>query len=399
MKNITSQTETFTTSGDFELGLGEIDRQSVYYSTRPRDSVTRSDSVNSTLVVYIPGFGNDAQFYRKVFCKKISEKYGFHAMTVDYHCLYARSEDPKDLTFETEDEMDIDQILKKHQIEFQSHEGMLSIFERLNKVLQRKGIKERFTATLNPQKEEYQNGGILAAMDIINAIHDWKQKTDLDNPRVILIGSSYGGYLANLVSKIVPSLITAVIDNSSWAKINTAYIIGRDLKIPEHTIQPWSHIQIAYYVKSAWTQQKGLPNSFDGSRFEIRSFTPLQIEQMAKHNSKCFYFFTHAHKDNIALTEDKIKMATDMLNHGMKVHLEVYDETDVDGHYIKNMNHGMDMSMLTLFDKALTLINQQLEHTTIETWQPTSITYRSEDKCYQFDFADNGVRGKVKAVQ
>lgn len=62
-------------------------------------------------------------------------------------------------------------------------------------------------ASLLPGNNEYQNLGILASLDVLNAISDAVDRYDLDFDNIIITGSSYGGYIANLVTKIAPGYI------------------------------------------------------------------------------------------------------------------------------------------------------------------------------------------------
>lgn len=54
-----SETITFATTGDFELGLGHAPRETDYTIYHP-------DKAPKGLVVFVPGFGEDAGGYRQV---------------------------------------------------------------------------------------------------------------------------------------------------------------------------------------------------------------------------------------------------------------------------------------------------------------------------------------------
>ncbi|HHD7223133.1 TPA: DUF2920 family protein, partial [Citrobacter freundii] len=133
---------------------------------------------------------------------------------------------------------------------------------------------------IEPKNNEYQNFGLLPALDIINAINDAILNFEMENSKIILIGSSYGGYIANMVEKIAPGLVNAIIDNSSWSSPNMKYLIGRELNNTEFRQQLSSNIIMDLYVKSPWTLIKGLPNTLSKSRIQIRSFDPDQLSQM-----------------------------------------------------------------------------------------------------------------------
>ncbi|WP_044410347.1 DUF2920 family protein [Thiomicrospira microaerophila] len=377
--------ESFTAACDFELGQHHVKRISNYYLYLP------DDDYQPRLVVYIPGFGDDASAYRKVFCQKICEQYRLVTMTVDYHGLLSRSQKKEDLYFEQVDEQLIGQLLTKHGVKLDGTESALVALEKLNSALEVKGVVENITATLLPKKKEYQNGGLMAALDILNAINDFQNKYKVENPDVILVGSSNGGFIANLVSKIAPNTISAVIDNSSWASLSLTYIVGRDLKTPESAHYFWSNLKVYYYVLSAWTMRPNLPNTFLSSHHAIRGFDDTQIKQMAKNGSICFYYFAHAIDDNIAPTQAKINMAKTMISEGFDVHMEVFDQGDIDGKLVKNLEHGMGMSMLTLFDRAWPMVSKKLTQSPNDFVLKSKICYEASGVAYGFDFNEKGV--------
>lgn len=157
-----------------------------------------------------------------------------------------------------------------------------------------------FSAGLSPTNNEYQNFGILAAIDIINAINDALQRYRIDKNNITLIGSSYGGYLANLVTKNKPGAIRLVLDNSSWAKPNLSYIVGREINSPEFIYSIKNKIKLQLYVKTPWTLKDSGSNRFTGAVKEIRSFTIDQVKQMARQGaSNTEYIFYHSIKDTI----------------------------------------------------------------------------------------------------
>ncbi|WP_318530100.1 DUF2920 family protein [Campylobacter sp. IFREMER_LSEM_CL292] len=61
------------------------------------------------------------------------------------------------------------------------------------------------TSTMLPANNEYQNYGIMAAIDCINSLKDLcKNFPDFRRLPKIYGGGSYGGYLSLLISKIAP---------------------------------------------------------------------------------------------------------------------------------------------------------------------------------------------------
>ena len=67
-----------------------------------------------------------------------------------------------------------------------------------------------------PPNGEYQNFGVMSAIDVINALLYVKKEFRLQKLPCVLVGSSHGAYIANLAAKIAPWAIAGVMDNAAW---------------------------------------------------------------------------------------------------------------------------------------------------------------------------------------
>lgn len=378
---------SFLTTPDFELGFEHCSRQTDYYIAHPK-------TLSKGLVVYIPGFGEDAGDYRHVFCEKVAEKYDLSVMTVDYHCFYSRPKAEGSTVYEAEDIALIEKKFMQYSLPFSGNSVEEGI-NNLNDYLASIGSNDEITATLIPGKNEYQNGGVMQALDIINAVGDALNKYNLPADNVILIGSSYGGYIANLATKFAPKTFKAVFDNSSWANPHFGYVVGREYGFAEFLDSTHSHLKTRFHVRSAWTLKKNLPNTFDGKRFHVRAFTEEQIRQFCQYKPETYYYFIHAENDSTALTDDKVQMAKQMINGQLNVHMEVIEADDVDGKYIKTIKHGMNLSMLTFFDKAYAHIEGYQKSSENDLSMQSVIRYVSSECLYEFDFSSLPVKGRV----
>lgn len=274
MNNGPVEIEVFSTN-DFEFGINKK-RKCKYKIFNPHHT--------KGLVVYIPGFGVDLGEYTEVFCKKISEKFSLATMSVEYFCIHCRPSIGAEIEFELEDINQFSGILAQEQ-------GKDTI-EKIVTYTEKNNIRINANASLKPKKGEYQNFGILAAIDTINCIKDATDKFSFNKNNIILIGSSYGGYIANIATKIYPGLIRAVFDNSSWAQPNLAYVVGRELNKPEFILKISEKLSLNLFVKSPWTLKANLPNSFSGDKYLIRSFDYGQVKQMFNNGGgDTFYIF------------------------------------------------------------------------------------------------------------
>ncbi|MBE0470921.1 MAG: DUF2920 family protein, partial [Methyloprofundus sp.] len=345
------------------------------------------------LVVYIPGFGGDLGTYSKVFCEKVSQSHKLAALTLNYFCIGSRPATGARFEIDKAEKPKIRQVFQEL-----GGSGEASL-EKINDLLMNTNNFLRLKGTLEPTKSEYQNFGVLAALDIINAIKDAVKRFDLKIDNVILVGSSYGGYLANLVTKIYPGLVRAVFDNSSWAHPNLSYIIGRELGTAEFSYQILPKIILDLNVKTPWTHQLGLPNTFSTDRKEIRSFTRSQLEQMyVQGGQDTFYVFYHAESDQIADTKEKVEMVNQMVMLGFKnIMMKVMDHSDVDGVLVKNLNHGMGMSMVKFFESCYSMLEEVNPNFQFNSTLGSS-QYLLESMRYDFELSTDYAYGRVEVI-
>lgn len=373
---------TIPSSNDFEFGVNRA-REILYRIYNKKSS--------SGLVVYIPGFGNDLGEYTDIFCKKIAEKYNIATLVVEYFCINCRPNVGAEIEFQNSD---IERIKRLTGNTINQNDILASLIE----FTKTNNTTISITASLRPKRDEYQNFGILAALDILNAISDAVKRYSLNEDNIILIGSSYGGYLGNLVTKISPGFIRAVFDNSSWANPNLRYIVGRELNQPEFILNATENIAIHLFVKSPWTLTKGLPNSFFDDKFLIRSFSDDQIRQMAEQGGTATcYLFYHSKYDQIAPTSEKIVMATSMLKYNFKnLQMEIAEESDVDGTFIKSLQHGMEMSMITFFDKAYAFLMAM--NASFTSTKKNTVCYTTKDSRYCFFLSESPISAAIDFV-
>ncbi len=322
---------------DFEFNINS--RRSIDYS------IYLPEGELQGLVVYIAGFGADAGAYQQNFLKHISDNYSMASLFVDYHCFFARPSNGANLSIDPH----IMNLLRS--ITGCIHnESVDTVLIKLNEMRTGSKIPIQIPGTLYPKKNEYQNFGILPALDIIYAINDVFQKFSNIPKKIYAIGSSYGGYIANIVSKLAPCTLNAVFDNSSWASPNINYIVGRDLGSTEFTITHLPNLIIRFNVLSPWSHLTFMPNAFNNDRLTIRSFSKEHIGIMAEAgNRKTFYRFVHFENDGIADTKQKNSLAQNMSNKGFNVQIRIYSPKDIDGKYIKSADHGMGLSMKKFF--------------------------------------------------
>ncbi len=376
---------TFDTSPDFELGS-----QTPPPHSRQATYKIHNANPNNGLIIYIPGFGGDLGEYTDKFLLKIAEQHpNYSVMCVEYFCMRSRPSVGATVRFETSDKLKLGNSFLSLNTN--------QIIEEINKITSEKIDNNfNFTASLVPPNNEYQNFGLLAALDIINASKHACNMYNLNINDIILIGSSYGGYVANMATKIAPCTFRAVFDNSSWASPNLAYVVGRELSRPEFSMRISTNTTLSLFVVSPWTLVDGLPHSFSEGRMGIRSFDINDICEMFKYGGdQTFYYFIHAENDYIANTKSKLDMAKCMISNGMSLSMDIMEKSDIDGKFIKSMDHGMGVSMVEFFNVGLSkLLSVPLS---FKSSPPSSSRYKYSDGMeYIFNLESLPITGEVK---
>lgn len=366
--------KTFISNADIELSSQTGTRTCSYHICNPKK--------DNLILVYIPGFGGDLGNYSHGLCEKIAETYDITTMTVEYFCYHSRPNVGGKISFSAFDIAHINSLARHFFID--ESESINKKISLINESAKKNNTTSQIFAMIEPKNNEYQNFGLLPALDIINAINDAILNFEMGNSKIILIGSSYGGYIANMVEKIAPGLVNAIIDNSSWSSPNMKYLIGRELNNTEFRQQLSSNIIMDLYVKSPWTLTKGLPNTLSKSRIQIRSFDPDQLSQMINQGGgQCLYVFYHYINDNIAPAKDKLEMILLLQQHNKdKTTCRILkNKNDIDGVLIKSLEHGLGMSMVELFKKHFPSIKDQIknQHRTLKT------QYLCDDLIYLFN--------------
>ena len=245
-----------------------------------------------------------------------------------------------------------------------------------------------FTASFQPTKNEYQNFGVMQALDILNALCFVKKNTPFKlakDYKTLLFGTSHGGYLALLCAKFAPWLIDAVVENSGYVATCYHYLCGKEIDYEKYadTLTPCKNITLAVSTKTHWTRDKGSPNHFSPAHAKIRSvFDEEHLKASISHH-KPLYISYHSAKDDIASPQDKQKFYAILQKLGFDATLHlIKDEREIDGKFIKNLSHGMKMSLKTLIQKELPpLLARKFTH---DKNEKREIVYPSENLEYHF---------------
>ncbi|MCR6576096.1 DUF2920 family protein [Campylobacter insulaenigrae] len=373
------------------------------------------------VVCVISGIGNDINddLYISDF---IARNYKIAAVNVNYHCIGNRPQTGS--TFYLDD---IDKLILKTSLEtinlnipydvyaINSYNEMNDIMKYINYEIEKmkshwkieQNYRLDLSVSLQPTKNEYQNFGIMQATDILNALLYINKNPPFKITGVgmknILIGASHGGYLANLCAKIAPWNIDCIIDNSSQSTLNELWRLigfGKEIDYTTYhcagTTQIFKNISLAVNDKTHWTSNKQSPRYFSPARKLIREIFNKEHLKTQSLYPKPKYISYHSNFDQFVPLQDKEQMYNYLKELGFDIEFtKIMDQNDVDGKFIKNLEHGMGIPMKLLIKKHLPdILKEKVKDKTCKK----EISYKSDDLIYTFKEKDDKILLEVNEI-
>ncbi|EAK0806074.1 DUF2920 family protein [Campylobacter coli] len=352
------------------------------------------------IVFIVGGMGANANISFLDFDREyIAKKFDVVTVNVFYHCFCARrSVDEKysALAMLTKEDLPrLSQALFDAGINTHvSLENAYQCYELLNQyitTLKSQGklaqnYQARLTSAFIPPNGDYQNFGVMAAIDHINVLKDLVKKfPNFKNLPKIYGGGSYGGYLSLLITKVAPWYVDGVIDNSGSVLPLLNYIIGRDVNECDYFFNNPNAL-IEMFIKTYWTRKdENSPYFFANENYMIRTLlNSFHLQIQAKKNSNIIFVSYHSAKDEFGTSKDKETLfeSYKALGYDANVHL-IKDENQIDGRFIKDLKHGMRITDKALFRKELPLMLEKLQGRK-SLMQENSISYPCGDKIFTF---------------
>lgn len=376
------------------------------------------------LVFIIPGLGGDAdENYREHLAEFVAGEFNVAVASVNYHCIGNRPQTGS--TFYLDD---IDKLILKASCEaidiklpydvdkIQNYEQMSEIFHFVNNQIVEGKQKGNFMpnyflnlhVSLQPAKNEYQNFGIMQAQDLLNVALYLKKNAPFDTMGggipVIMIGSSHGGYLAHLAAKIAPWLIDGVIDNSSYAKFLWRLVgFGKEVDFEKYYGCAFGfaeNINLGLSDKTFWTINQESKNFFSLARRMIRYILePIHLEIQANYPKPCYISYHSFYDKEIAPPDEKLELYKYLRQFGFDAELYMIKNPDqIDGKFIKNLEHGMGMSIKTLISKEFPSMLEKIKRNPKKDYKEKCISYPCEDLLYQFSEKDDKISLKIDKI-
>ena len=419
-----SKTYEISSTDDIELGIrrySKLEFKVSFDDTKPMKA----------LFVFINGIRDeDYAGYEEHLAEFVVQTYGVAVLRVDYHCIGFRPQTGATFYMDKKDKENFAHQIKMiekacntsiglpedffdNEItgEEKSYENCNSL-NNIIQVLKNQGrthtdAKAIISINLQPTKNEYNNFGIMQALDIINAIY-FVRKNHAEfklakTPKTLLFGTSHGGYLALLCAKFAPWLIDAVVENSGYANAPLRFLgFGKEFDykacFESNTASMFDHLAIFVFTKTFFTSVQSSPKCYTEAHDKIRSLPEFDHLQTQAACHKAVFVSYHSARDfDIARPEPKQRLYQMLtkLDFDATLHL-IKDESEVDGKFIKNLKHGMDMSLKTLIKKELPpLLARNFTH---KKNQKHEITYKSENLEYKFKEKADSIELVIKKL-
>jgi hypothetical protein len=404
---------------DVELGIKRSSALSFYACY---DDVKEAKA----LLVIISGFGEDSDSgYRAHLMRTMAENYDVACISVDYHCIGNRPQIGAKIGLDDLDRAILTKELAKIGITLPIDLKIVDNYDKTSVLL--KSLSEEITIrkesgvlpddfsldismTMLPTKNEYQNFGIMQALDVLNAVLYTKKNIcdqKFKNIPVVMVGSSHGGYLAHMCAKIAPWLVDGVIDNSSYAIFLWKLIgFGKEIDFTRFfgcgTGNLYENLNLYFCDKTYWTLNDKSPYYFSDAREEIRNILNLDHLNVQSGYKKPIYVSYHCTYDNeTAPAKDKTELyeALKNLKFDATLHM-IKDESEVDGKFIKSLTHGMGMSYKLLLQRELPGVMKKIlsKKDKKDGIDEKCIEYKCGDLLYKFSEVSDQIRLEVTNI-
>ncbi|HFP7724125.1 TPA: DUF2920 family protein [Campylobacter jejuni] len=388
-----NQTFEIDSCDDVELGIKR--------TSKLEYRISYDDEKDLKAIVFvIGGYGANANIYfLDSYRNYIAKNFDVVTINVFYHCFCQRRSDVLKYNASTkfleEDLENFSKVLNDFNIdsrnlnsnnalEYYHHlDHYITALKSQGKLVQ--NYQAKFTSTFIPPNGDYQNFGIMAAIDHINALKDLVKRFPefADLPK-IYGGGSYGGYLSLLIAKIAPWYVDGVIDNSGSALPSPMFILERESGQCDY-FEEYPHNKIGFFIKTYWNADVSSKYFFHTENYLIRIIPNLaHLTIQVSVNKNIVLVSYHSLKDPFNTAKDKqtLFLAYKELGYDATLHL-IKDESEIDGRFIKDLNHGMRISDKALFRKELPLMLEKLQGRK-SLMQENSISYPCGNKVFTF---------------
>lgn len=381
---------SFTPHPDIELGIPRKEIEA--FVVRPREI-----DAQTPLVVTIPGYGETAgsEYFLGKLNAHVARKYRCPVLSVNFHGI---SRVPAAHHFRNPGELLA--VLDLHYGWKSAQQGFDAVMEEFIQWATERGISrlpESFKQYLQFEYPEYHSFGLLPALDHFRAIAELAKGLEFDPRRIVLFGSSYGGFIANLMAKIAPNCFSLVVDNSGFSRVRIRELLSSEIvgaAIPRPLGSGPVKLNFPAAASFPWTLDELSPSYLSDSRLCIRNLL-IAGHWLPSATRHCIF---HSAGDNyIAPVEEKDRLVELLRNAGRSVDYHRIEQSQVDGRVFKTLQHGMDASLRSLFEIA---VPDRIPALTSPTNQElrSLLSFPCGKEVYEFRFGpDHAIEAQVRA--
>lgn len=336
----------FQSHPDIELGLPRQEVEAFVVGPEASDQPP-------PLVITIPGYGQtaDGEYFREKLNPYLAERYGCLVMSVNYHGIM-KAPQPFDFSQLADLLADLRDHYGWRPVSATNLQDAVSEFVLWASA---KGIK-RLPVSMKEHLRfgypEYLSFGFLPALDHFMAISELARRHRFDQRRIVLFGSSYGGYIANLMSKYAPHTFSLVIDNSGFARVLLRDVLSAELLDGEQKREisyGESKVTFPFTPAYPWTLNERASSYFSDGCRSIRSL--LHEGHWAPSATRHCVF--HSVADDLVPIAEKDRVVDILRQQGRAVDYHRIEASAIDGKVFKTAEHGMDASLRSLFEIAV----------------------------------------------
>jgi hypothetical protein len=371
-----SWTATIAGPDDVEMPIPRSSKIT-YHVTAPKTGA-------KGLVFVIHGFGGDTDGgYDTHLRQHLAEAYGLAAVTVEYHCYHSRPPLGASVNIPPEE------LQRLQAFAWQVGLGGTVSGSNVGEVL--KSVGERLSDTvvvkaqLVPPNGDYQNFGVLQAMDHLYVLDDLlREGRDFDRGQIWAFGSSHGGYLAHLLHKIAPCTLSAVIDNSGYTYAGRRYLgLGAEYNL---TV---GRVVLACSVVTRWDFIDPESPCYYGVPQELIrnvAYAPHISECARASESRCRFRMTNSKSDRISPSSLKVRQDAAYRAAGFDSQLVLFGEGSPSPDFVKSSEHA-DISLKQFFHQFAPALLERPARGPLDRDCRTTLTFDCAESRYRVQHA------------
>lgn len=374
---------------DIELGIPRASPL-IYHCTAPESGKAGG------IVFVIPDFNDEAD--GEVFNAlraRLANEYGLLAVTVEYHCYRSRLQDGAQLDLSEEEFSALRKICADHYVALLDRNALIPALKQLQEPYE-------FEFRVIPANNDYQNFGVMQALDHLAVLHDLMQDDaacSFDSRNIMAMGAGHGGYLAHLIAKFAPNALRAVFDADSRTSLPPSYLFGEQAGSDVPYYYHLNKIRISPVINTRWRQEASGDAAFTKDRAEIRDVALASHIGSMQHASQktardhCHYRLMTSSVCDASIAAQKLRQTTLLRQSGFDA--EIRQQQPAQGGKAAAETQPL-RELASMFEACYPALPALAEHPA--AWQ-SRVSYLSGELLYCIDFEQFGCHAMVVPVE